>query len=191
MLKILRTLISLTLVFLIFSCQNDINDTESSKYQESENQNVVDEYRYNFKNQQETLRDKLIGRTNGLLEGACQFDSLNVNNCLIFVVRNTDCQSCLELSQNFLRKIQNSTEITITSFIIGSSNLLDGRINTVNATIDEQQKLVGQLGYFKTPAMIGYKRTSGISDIYIVPVFEDSLGLGNFSDNLLNSLNKP
>lgn len=179
----MKKIIVLLYIILLVSCvKKEHLNSDNAQIVESENTDV---YQKNFHEQQYAVKNRLSGRIDDLLNKACEYDSNTFQNCMILVVRSTDCQSCIDLGHNFM-KLSSLTDFNKVHYIVGSSTLLKGRIDIKNGYTDLNQTIVEKLGFFKTPALIAYNKKTGIMDTYMIPVFDDSVGMNDFSKAILS-----
>jgi len=173
------------LISIILSCDNKENIADDDvQIVKSEN---IDIYQRNFHQQQEATNKRLSGKINSLLNKACEYDSDKYENCMVLVVKNTDCQSCIDLGNDFIKSLHDKN-LNKVLYVVGTSDLLSDRTNMKNKYIDTKQDIVEDLGFFKTPALISYNKSDGITDTYMIPVFDDSVGLGSFSQSIQSYL---
>jgi hypothetical protein len=142
-----------------------------------------------FQEKSNQVQKKLLGKKSKSIEALLP-DSLLVlkENQLIMVLSLYDCSSCVTKGVSFLDKYDDHSQFIshrILSGILFKERLFsEVRDNYIH---DEGASIMKELGYFPTPALIDYNVKAGIQDIYMIPVFQDSLGLAQFETSLIKT----
>jgi hypothetical protein len=169
---------SIALTFLIWACA-------SSDQEQTLSDNQALEYQTQFKKQESIVKSRIVGKKLDLFQKACSSDSSKYDDgrCLILVIRNSDCTSCLDIGEKYWLSERYDVKNKV-MLVTGNKDFIQNRISFKSLLFDEEQRVQNELGYFHSPTFIVYNDELGISDLYFIPTFLDSKGLEDFTQRI-------
>lgn len=104
----------------------------------------------------------------------------STNELLLFYFTTADCYACIEKATleliDFKKKISSTQVLAILKGEYFSQSIFQEFPHYLH---DQYYSIENEIGFIPTPALIRYNNNV-IDDIYLIPIFEDSIGMRKF-----------
>jgi len=179
----MKYLFGILILLSLCSCSSTDHNSEKNEIQTARTESNKEQ----FRKENEVIKRRLKGKKFAFLDSAkLAGSSPKMENTLIFLAKKTDCSSCTSKALEVLHSFS-TVNINRLSIKIGYSDV-GGYSNTFEYSFDDTKGVIqDELGYFHTPALILYGH-EGVISSYLVPTYEDSIGLTNYLETVYEAL---